>query len=84
MFKVPTLRNVTRTAPYLHDGSVATLEEAIMLMARHQAGRELGSMQAKAIVGFLGALEGDPPPELTGKKTAPAGSAKAPRPDLTD
>jgi cytochrome c peroxidase len=28
-FKVPTLRNVAVTAPYMHDGSVATLEEAI-------------------------------------------------------
>jgi cytochrome c peroxidase len=33
-FRTPTLRNVARTAPYFHDGSVATLEEAVAFMAR--------------------------------------------------
>jgi cytochrome c peroxidase len=32
-FKTPTLRDVTRSAPYFHDGSVATLEEAVDIMA---------------------------------------------------
>jgi cytochrome c peroxidase len=64
MFKVPTLRNVTRTAPYLHDGSVASLAETVRLMARYQVGREIGDAQVAAIVAFLGALEGDPPKEL--------------------
>jgi cytochrome c peroxidase len=67
-FKVPTLRNVTKTAPYLHDGSVATLDETIRLMARHQVGRELTDVQVKAIATFLGALEGDPPKELQKSK----------------
>ncbi|MDF3071927.1 MAG: cytochrome c peroxidase [Polyangiaceae bacterium] len=39
VFKVPSLRNVARTAPYLHDGSVATLDGAIRIMARYQLGR---------------------------------------------
>jgi cytochrome c peroxidase len=30
-FKTPSLRNVALTAPYMHDGSVATLEEAVDL-----------------------------------------------------
>jgi cytochrome c peroxidase len=64
MFKVPTLRNVTRTAPYLHDGSVATLAETVRLMARHQVGREVGDAQVAAILAFFGTLEGDPPKEL--------------------
>ena len=34
-FKVPTLRNIALTAPYMHDGSVATLRDAI---AHYQAG----------------------------------------------
>ncbi len=29
LFKVPTLRNIALTAPYMHDGSIATLEEVI-------------------------------------------------------
>jgi len=31
-FKTPTLRDVSRSAPYFHDGSAATLEEAVDLM----------------------------------------------------
>lgn len=71
IFKVPTLRNVTRTGPYLHDGSIANLAEVTKLMARHQVGRELTDEQAAAIVTFLGALEGNPPKELTEKPTLP-------------
>lgn len=71
IFKVPTLRNVTRTGPYLHDGSIANLAEVTKLMARHQVGRELSDEQANAIVKFLGALEGDPPQELTAKPVLP-------------
>jgi cytochrome c peroxidase len=67
LFKVPSLRNVTKTAPYLHDGSVATLQENVRLMARHQTGKELGEAQVKAIVAFLGTLAGDPPKDLAKK-----------------
>jgi cytochrome c peroxidase len=67
LFKVPSLRNVTKTAPYLHDGSVATLEEIVRLMARHQAGKELGDAQVKAIATFLGTLDGEPPKDLAKK-----------------
>jgi cytochrome c peroxidase len=81
MFKVPTLRNVTKTAPYLHDGSVATLEEAIRLMARHQVGRELADPQIKAIEAFLTTLEGAPPKELTGRPRLPPSGPKTPKPD---
>jgi cytochrome c peroxidase len=58
MFKVPTLRNVTKTAPYLHDGSVADLPEIVRLMAKHQLGKDLAKSDVDAIVAFLGALEG--------------------------
>jgi len=56
-FVVPSLRNVTRTAPYFHDGSVETLDEAVRLMARHQLDRTFTDRQARAIVAFLGTLE---------------------------
>lgn len=68
-FKVPMLRNVTRTAPYLHDGSLKTLDETLHLMERHEVGRELSDGQVKAIAAFLVALEGDPPKELASKPT---------------
>lgn len=57
-FKVPTLRNVALTAPYLHDGSQATLEEAVLAMGRLQLGRDLDAEQVRLIVTFLGALTG--------------------------
>ncbi len=56
-FKVPSLRNITKTAPYFHDGSVETLDEAIQLMAKHQLGRDhVGHGMVRDIKAFLGAL----------------------------
>lgn len=64
VFKVPSLRNVTLTAPYFHDGSAATLEQAVTIMGRYQLGRELREQQVAAIVAFLGTLEGRLPDEV--------------------
>ncbi|MFT3774729.1 MAG: cytochrome-c peroxidase [Minicystis sp.] len=61
MFKVPTLRNVTKTAPYFHDGSAKTLEEAVKTMASLQSGKELKDSEVKSIVAFLETLTGDIP-----------------------
>ena len=58
VFRVPSLRMVASTAPYFHDGSVPTLEEAVILMGRYQLGEEISSADVTAIVAFLGALEG--------------------------
>jgi cytochrome c peroxidase len=58
VFRVPSLRNVEHTAPYFHDGSAATLEEAIQVMARYQLGRKLGGEQVASIVAFLRSLSG--------------------------
>jgi len=57
-FKVPSLRNVALTAPYFHDGSVASLEEAVDLMARFQLGVELAADDRAALVAFLHSLTG--------------------------
>ena len=60
VFKVPSLRNVARTAPYFHDASAATLEEAIDVMFKFQLGR-VGSKQDQAfIVKFLKTLSSAP------------------------
>lgn len=59
VFKVPSLRNVAETAPYLHDGSVPTLGEAVRLMGRYQLSRELDRDQIEAIKRFLLALSSD-------------------------
>ena len=58
-FKVPSLRNVARTAPYFHDGSAETLEEAVSAMAKYQLGRELAADDVHRIVQFLRTLDGE-------------------------
>lgn len=60
-FKVPSLRNITKTAPYFHDGSVADLEEAVKIMATTQLNKELSEQEVNDIVSFLEALTGEIP-----------------------
>ena len=61
MWKVPTLRNVELTAPYFHNGSVKTLDEAVRVMAKTQLNQDLSEQQVEDIVAFLGALTGEFP-----------------------
>lgn len=61
VFRVPMLRNVAHTAPYFHDGSVATLPAAVRAMGELQLGRRLGDTEVDEIVAFLGALSGEAP-----------------------
>lgn len=58
-FKVPSLRNVALTAPYLHDGTAKTLNDAVRVMARFQLGVQLQESEEAAIVAFLGTLTGE-------------------------
>lgn len=81
VFKVPTLRNVVKTGPYLHDGSVASLEEIVKQMARFQVGKELTDAQTKSIVTYLGALSGDAPKDLIKKPDLPPSGPKTPKPE---
>lgn len=60
-FKVPSLRNASRTAPYLHDGSLATLPDAIRFMGRYQLGLELDDNDVRLIEAFIQSLEGELP-----------------------
>lgn len=61
VFKVPTLRNITRTAPYLHDGSLQRLDDTIRLMSRYQLGRQLSDEEVRLLMAFLESLVGDLP-----------------------
>jgi cytochrome c peroxidase len=61
VFKVAMLRNVARTAPYFHDGSVDSLDRAVRVMARLQLGRTLDEATVAAIVSFLESLSGEVP-----------------------
>ena len=60
-FKVPSLRNIAQTAPYMHDGRVGKLREAVLLMSQYQLGREIKSEDIDAIVLFLQSLTGEIP-----------------------
>jgi cytochrome c peroxidase len=58
-FKVPSLRNITLTFPYLHDGSTSDLTKVVKLMARHQLNSNIPDGDIALIVKFLGSLNGD-------------------------
>ena len=64
VFKVPSLRNVARTPPYFHDGSVATLPEAVRVMAKLQLGKTLSDRDVNDIVAFLDSLTGRLPKDF--------------------
>lgn len=64
VFKVPSLRNVAETAPYFHDGSAATLDDAVTIMGRYQLGRELSRDEVESLVAFLKTLTGRSPDSL--------------------
>jgi cytochrome c peroxidase len=56
--RVPSLRNVATTAPYFHDGSAPTLDDAVRKMAAAQLDQTLSDQQITAIVAFLRTLTG--------------------------
>ncbi len=58
-FRVPILRNITKTAPYFHNGSVEKLEEAVRIMSKYQLGNEFSPEQIEDVVAFLKSLEGE-------------------------
>lgn len=65
IFKVPSLRNITETHPYFHDGSVADLGEAVKIMAKVSLNKDLTDDETKDIVAFLGALRGEVTEEMS-------------------
>ncbi|MGB3965200.1 MAG: cytochrome c peroxidase, partial [Planctomycetota bacterium] len=67
-FKVPSLLNVEKTAPYMHDGRLATLEETVTLMADIQLDKKLTPDQLRGLVAFLKALTGPLPEPYASSK----------------
>jgi cytochrome c peroxidase len=61
VFRVSPLRNIAKTAPYFHDGSVAKLEQAIQVMADVQLGTRLNDKEVATVAAFLNALTGEVP-----------------------
>lgn len=80
VFKVPSLRNVVHTAPYMHDGSVATLEEMIKIMTRHQLGKVINDSEIADIIAFLHTLSGEIPADYIAEPELPFSSAKTLQP----
>lgn len=80
MVKTPTLRNITETAPYFHNGSIWNLADAIKEMGSTQLGINISDEDASKMVTFFGALEGRKPaityPQL------PKSTMKTPKPDF--
>jgi len=79
-FKVPMWRNVTRTAPYFHDGSIWDLGEAVRIMGRIQLGAKLTDDEVDSIVAFLHSLEGKMPEEALILPVLPASTLATPKP----
>jgi cytochrome c peroxidase len=83
IFRVPTLRNVAKTAPYFHDGSVKDLPTAVKLMALHQFGKQISDEDVKSIVTFLESLTGELPKKYIAKPKLPASGPKTRKADPT-
>lgn len=84
VFKVPSLRNVEKTWPYLHDGSVRSLDEMVKIMAKHQVVATLSDADIAQITTFLRSLTGSIPKDYIKQPVLPPSTAKTPKPILTD
>lgn len=80
-FKVPSLRNIEHTGPYLHDGSIKSLEEVVNKMAEHQtASGPLTDAEVGKIVAFLTSLTGKIDQDYIKEPEALASGPKTPKP----
>jgi cytochrome c peroxidase len=84
MFKVPSLRNIAKTAPYFHNGKVSTLDEAISKMAEFQLGRAMSPEDVKLLAGWLESLTGEIPAEYIKPPELPKSTSKTPKPSEAD
>lgn len=84
MFKVPSLRNIEKTAPYFHNGKSPTLSAAIADMAEYQLGKKLTPAEVASIEAFLKALTGEVPADLIKQPELPKSTPKTPKPSQAD
>ena len=80
VFKVPSLRNIKKTGPYFHDGSVPTLDLAVRNMAVHQRGVTLSDAQVKSIETWMDSLTGQVPMSYIKPPELPRSTSQTPRP----
>lgn len=79
-FKVPSLRNIDKTYPYFHDGSVWELKQAIAIMSELQLGKKLSEAEVNDIEAFLKSLTGEVPKEARTLPLLPASTAQTDKP----
>ncbi len=77
-----SLRNITETAPYSHNGAIKTLPEMVDNMAKYQLGRQLSKEDIASIVEFLGALKGEIPHDYIKEPKLPKSGPNTPKPVL--
>jgi cytochrome c peroxidase len=80
LVKVATLRNITQTAPYFHNGKIWNLKDAIKEMGKIQLGTKIDDKQAEKIEIFLQTLTGKKPTLIM--PTLPASTQSTPKPDM--
>lgn len=79
-FKVPSLLNVTQTYPYLHDGSIWNLEEAIAVVAREMLNKDLTGEETALLADFLETMTGEIPQYALEIPVLPSSEANTPKP----
>ncbi len=82
VFKVPILRNVTRTYPYFSKGKIWDIKEAVKIMAEYQLGQKLTEDEVDKIVAFLDSLTGEIPKEALQLPVLPPSAPNTPKPQL--
>jgi cytochrome c peroxidase len=82
VYKVPSLRNITRTYPYFHDGKVWDIKEAVKIMGETQLGINLTEEEVDKIVAFLDSLTGKIPEDALKLPVLPPSSPKTPKPQI--
>ncbi|MCK5662754.1 MAG: c-type cytochrome [Thiotrichaceae bacterium] len=75
VWRVPTLRNISLTAPYFHNGAVKTLAEAVRVMAKTQLNKNLSNTEVQDIVAFLKGLTGEFPEQTMPRLPASPGTS---------
>lgn len=80
VFKVASLRNITKTAPYFHNGSIDSLHTAVSEMAEYQLNKTLKQDEIDAIVAFLSTLTGELPKDLIETPKLPESGPNTPKP----
>jgi cytochrome c peroxidase len=81
VFKVPSLRNVAKTGPWFHDGSITDLAAAVRIMGKHQLGQDLSDQQVGDIVVFLESLTGSVDAAYIAMPELPESGPDTPAPD---